>query len=1089
MALQLITGVSGSGKSTLAFDMVTEVALSDRNKNVFVLVPDQFSQEAGRILIEKNSGGILNIDVLSFRRLAYRALEEFRAQTRTILSDEGKMMLLRRVIAEHKDELSYFKKGLDRPGFLDECKSLLSEFETYGIGEDEIFKMKNSITAASRSGLKFADLGLIYREFEKKLGDSYRTSEELIPMLINMVPKLSFLEDATVCLDDFTGFTPVQYDLIKALLKRCKDVIVTVTTDRGDGRKDVFSLSDTTVKKLTETAKDASIAINETIHAGDDSYRLKDNRVLDFVERHLFSYDGSVYDEKAEKEECSDHLRLRVCRTMDDEASFVAKEIKQLISDGVKPEAIAVVSADVDGYLSSIKRYFEAYELPYFTDTKKSFGMNPLAELVFSFLDMLKKGFDTSSVIRFLRGGLSPVTDKNEVDIFENYLLASGRRGYNAFTKKWTYQISEERMELTSVNATRERFAESVSDAVNSIKGGRKTVKEFAVILFDFLIKNNTAKRLREQADLFDEKGEALIAAEYRRLYPSLMNVADSMVDLLGDVEVNLTEFTELISAGINDGVMGFVPPSSHQVLVGDMMRSRLGEVEYIFLLGNNDHYFPKNTGSKGILTDKEREIIQNAGIELAPSAKELFDQEMFYFYRLLAKPKKMMYLTYMKMDRAGKDVRPSYLIDRVASLFSGLLVTEDDEKEKVKAGVPGTPVALDKREAYISSDTAKGLYGSSIRASVTRFESFVRCPYSHFLTYGLGLRERDTYEIQANDRGSVFHDALEAVVKRMSDEGTDWNTIKSEKLKQIGEEVFDQVCDGYRDDLFHQDKRKEYAKRRMKRVYLDALEALRNQMATGRFHQEGFEESFDVEHESADLPDGLSVRLRGRIDRYDVMDVGDDRYIKLVDYKSSGRELNLCGVYYGLEMQLLTYMKVLINAGKNAGKNVLPAAVYYQKIDESDREEKNAFPDAEKLAEIRLKNFRPSGYTNGDTTVISGLDPALLAGGTYSVATPLRTKNDGTYYKDSVPKVLTKEQFDMLIKKTGENITACAGKLYEGHIEARPHAWNEESGKKTDSCAYCPYAGVCGIEIRTKESMENKRDYLSDEKVWEELS
>ena len=1099
MALQLITGMAGSGKSTLAFDMVTGVAAENRDRGVFVLVPDQFSQEAGRILIDKNSGGILNIDVLSFRRLAYRALEEYRGLTRTVLTDEGKIMLLRRVFAEQKNQLQYFTKGLDRPGFLDECKSLLSELIEYGVGDDELEEMTRLFGEDSRSSAKLRDLRLLSEKIEERMGETYRMAEELIPLLTELVPEVSFLEDATVCLDDFTGFTPVQFELIGALMKRCRDVIVTVTLsmDSDDSRSEVFGLGNVTVKKLTEQAGRLGVPVNDVIVTGDcsdggyRSYRLKDNPMLSFLERHIFSYDGEVFLPEESSE--APAVRLRVCNRERDEAAFIACETVRLIRNGTAPEKIAVVTGDMARYEPHLRRAFDAMGVEYFLDQKKSLGRNPLAEYVLAFLEMELRGFDVSSVMRFLRSGLSPV-ESSEADVFENYLMATGRRGFRAFLQTWTYDVAEHRMPLEQVNRTRECFAQSVEEAVEEFRGGRKTVREYATILCGLMLKNGIPEILREKSNAREEQGESLLAVEYSRLWQSMMSIITMMVDLLGEETMTLREFYEVLRAGMTEGVMGFVPPSTHQVQIGDVERSRLRDVEVIFFPGNTDLIFPKKNGSVGILSDRERERIREAGIELAPSAGELANREMFYLYRLISKPTKRLYLTWNKSDEGGEEVRPSYLIDRVREVLGESVSLENDEADPsvlplFSVGGKIGRLPLNKHEAEISEETASALYGDTISASVTRFERYVRCPYSHFLSYGLGLEERQRYEVQSNDRGSVFHDSLEAVTKRMKEEGTDWKTVPDEQLMTFGEEAFDRVVSGYRDDLFHQDKRKEYAMKRMKRIYLDALSAIRKQMEVGDFIQAGSEVSFPDSMPSPvfDLSGGHRIRLRGRIDRYDIREDGDLRYIKLVDYKSSGKEMTLGGIYHGLEMQLVTYMGVLISGLDPAKKNV-PAALFYQKIDEA-AEEKDVFPDEEKQEELRLRSLRPSGFVNADEQVIYALDEKLSeGGGVNSIAAPLRTKKDGSYYDNSLAHMLEENAFEGLMERAKENIIRCGEEIYAGRIEAGPHAWDDPS-KKGDGCEYCPYAGVCGVEARTKETMVNIREWLSDKEALDRLA
>ena len=79
MSLQFIMGPSGSGKSHYLYQKVTEEARKHPDKNYFVIVPDQFTMQTQRDLVMANPNkGILNVDVLSFHRLAYRIFEESR---------------------------------------------------------------------------------------------------------------------------------------------------------------------------------------------------------------------------------------------------------------------------------------------------------------------------------------------------------------------------------------------------------------------------------------------------------------------------------------------------------------------------------------------------------------------------------------------------------------------------------------------------------------------------------------------------------------------------------------------------------------------------------------------------------------------------------------------------------------------------------------------------------------------------------------------------------------------------------------------------------------------------------------------------
>ncbi len=1083
MALQLITGVSGSGKSTLAFDMITEVASADRSKNAFVLVPDQFSQEATGILANKNGGGIINIDVLSFRRLAYRALEEYDGESRTVLSDEGKIMLLRKVISDKKTELKFFSKGLDRPGFLDECKSLLSEFMEYSVGDDEIEKLIEKFGADSRTSWKLQDLMLLKHGLEERMGETYRMADELIPMLTEMVDRLSFLKNATICIDDFTGFTPVQYGLITALMKRCTDVIITMSTDHDDSRKDVFQIGNNTIKKLTKIAKENGVAVNDIIRVGEgdnyDSYRLKDQPELMFLEQNIFRHNKSVYTG-----ERTGAVKVYSLRTEREECAFVSMQIAKLINkEKCDPGSIAVVTGDIDGYEPYLRRSFEEYNIPIFIDKNKALGMNPLAEYILSFLTMIQKGFDRESVIRFMRGGLSPFS-LNDADIMENYMLASGRWGFKSFLEEWKYDVHGLYTgKMDFINSCRETFINSVEDEVKAVGRGKRSVYLFTKVLVDLMVKNSCRDKLEKLADEWDEKGDVLFANEYRRIYSSMLDLFDELVSLLGDEEMSLSDYIRILSAGISEGVMGFVPPSTGRVVVGDLERTRLGEIRHLFFIGNRDDIFPKGRSSKGLLTDRERDMIEvfgdEEGIELAPNAEKLYEQEMNYIYRLVTKPQESLTLTYIKTNVSGDKLRPSYLIDRIEDMFEieSDYVDLGNITRKNESSFPFDR-NLNKSSAKLSADIAKELYGNEIEASITRFERYAACPYSHFLQYGLRLKEREEYEIESSDRGNIFHNSMNELFKMMSENGLTWRTIDEDTLREFGEKCFDSESrEKYRDDVFGQSKRTEYYLKRMKRVYLKMLTYMREQMKVGDFDQIASEASFSSDPRDpseftsplteTDLGEGKKLRLRGRIDRIDAFVKDGTRYIKIVDYKSSAKELDLNKVYYGLELQLFTYLAIAEGYPADPGvTDNKPAAVLFQSFEQKQNKLDKSF-DSSKFEYNEAMAARPKGcftdssYENLDTT---------LSPGQTSLAIPAKLNKDGSFGSGS--GAIYNDDMKEITHYTNAWIKKAATDIYKGDIRALSYKYKQEDG-----CKYCPYSGVCGKEPKTSGDMMRDLD------------
>ncbi len=1180
MSLRIIMGVAGSGKTTYAFDEVVKIAKSDRNKNVFVLVPDQFSQEATGMILERmgvadcdgsdvagsedtqvapasvlqtdRSQGIMNIDVLSFKRLAFRALEEYRGRTRTILTDEGKIMLLRKIFIEHKNDLEFFTKGVDRPGFLDECKSILSEFLEYDISDDDMTSLIDAIGEDGRTSAKLRDLKLIYDALEDRMGETYRMSEELIPMLAGMVEKLSFLKNATICLDDFTGFTPVQYELIRMLMKHCDDVIVTVTTDgdeartRTGARSDMFTLSLHTIEKLTAIAREEGVEIAEPVLTGygDDrgSYRLKDNPALRFVERHIFSYDGDRYPVPEVKADIP--ITIHSCRTPAAESAYVATQIRSLISDGVKPERIAVVSGEPEMYAPHIARSFDAAGISFFLDLKKSLGVNPLTDYLMSFLEMRRSGYSFRSVMRFLRGGLSPLSH-HKVDNLENYMLATGRRGFKAFTEAWVYDEEKSRLEdeqkktdetgkdylkkriesrqnyLDRINESRQKFIESVKDAEEGLKGGQHTVREFSECMCGLMIKNKLRFKLEKKSEELRERGEILRAAEYLKIYDAVLAVFDMAVELLGDETVSLDDYIRIIRSGFSEGVISFVPYTAHQVTVGDVERTRLREVDYLFFMGNVDNVFPKVSQIKGLLTQAERERIESIGVTLAPGREELYDRELFYMYRLVSRPEKHLYLTYPMIDDDGESLRPSYLINSIKGLFSDedkkameFSESADDIESKLEIyGSRCSKIDQDRRRARLSVDIAAKLYGDELRGSVTRFEKFALCPYAHFLRYGLHLDERPEYKPRTADSGNIFHNSFEELVRKMKENNKTWKTITVDELKSFGEECFVSQTKKYRNDIFHQDKRTEYAMSRFKKVYLNSLVYLKAHMGVGKFEQKEAELSFpdDISSSVLDrtLSSGKKIKLFGKIDRLDTYDDQNKRYIKIVDYKSSARGLSMAKVYHGLELQLLTYMKVAMSYDKDAAwssagatvsgttgedatifqkekkeTEIIPAAALFQGIEQKSNPWNPDMDDAAKYNMVEKYSFRPNGYVNADC--YDYLDNNIPAD-SRSFAIPIRTTKTGKIHSVG-SKCMTSDEFEGVMKYTLLKIDNFGERILDGDISVKPCLMSGSNELDIDACRYCEYSAICGIEGRSKKEVCNSISIGNDKGFIEDM-
>ena len=409
MSLQLIFGPSGSGKSTYLYKHVIEESLRNPKQNYIILVPEQFTMQTQKDLVTMHPRhGIMNIDVLSFGRLAYRIFEETGGENLPVLDDEGKNLILRKIAVNYEDDLKVLKGNMRKLGYISEVKSVISEFTQYDIREEELEHMMEAAGENSRLYYKLNDIRILYKGFQEYLEKKYITKEELLDVLSRVAGQSEILKNSTVVLYGFTGFTPVQNRLLLELFKCCRKVMITVTMDERENPYSyrhpyqLFALSKQMVTTLIQLAKDEKIEVEEPVYLyGRPVYRFRNNKALAFLEKNLFRYENETFEEK------QNSVRIHVARNPKDEAEAVAAGIRRLVRmEGLRYREIGVIVSNMDVYGDYLEQAFAMYEIPVFMDHKRNILLNSFVEYIRSLLNMAEQNFTYESVFRFLRTNL-----------------------------------------------------------------------------------------------------------------------------------------------------------------------------------------------------------------------------------------------------------------------------------------------------------------------------------------------------------------------------------------------------------------------------------------------------------------------------------------------------------------------------------------------------------------------------------------------------------------------------------------------------------------------------------------------------------
>ena len=1115
MSLRFYFGPSGSGKSHRIYEEIMQRAAQEPGRNFLIIVPDQFTMQTQKDLVMRSDrGGILNIDVLSFGRLSHRILEEVGTKEMPVLDDTGKSLVLQKIAADLKEQLPAMGSLLHKQGYIHEVKSAISEFMQYGISTQDMDKLIASAEKRGALAMKLRDLKTLYRGFQDYIRDHFITTEETLDVLRRSLVKSKILQGSVVVFDGFTGFTPIQNRLIQELMRVCEETIVTVTIGakedpyQMDGEQKLFHLSKKTVADLVKLAAEAEVTRGEDVFVKGGPNRFTEAPALCYLEQNLFRYQYEPYMEKQRE------IRLFEALSPREEVHQTALYIRKLIrEEGLTYRDIAVVIGDLEGYASYVETEFGQLEIPCFLDRTRGIVLNPMIEYIKSALQLYIKDFSYDTVFHFLRSGMADIS-REEIDELENYVIRTGARGYRTYSRLFTRRTEEmqkgsgqedtERAEetLERLNRIRQQFADTVEILHMA---PRAKAGEYVDHLYDFLEQNQVQQKLLNYQQQFEQEGDLAKAREYAQIYRLVMDLLDQIYELLGEEEISLQEFADILDAGFGEITVGTIPQNVDRIVVGDMERTRLKQVKVLFFLGVNDGNIPKNASKGGIISDMDREFLIESGTEMAPSPRQQMYIQRLYLYLNMTKPSERLYLSYAKVNSDGKGIRPSYLIDTVRKLFPQLVVEYPQNRsrieqiegrqegarylaEELREYADGTlreeerqdfylmyrayeadPEGRDRltaaafrryKESGLSRIVARALYGRQLENSVSRLETYAACACRHFLQYGLSLQEREEFGFEVSDMGNVYHAVLENFAGKLAESSRTWWDFDENFATQAIKEAVEGYAATYGETVLYSSARNEYAITRMSRILTRTVLTLQQHLKQGSFQPDDYELSFrfaeNLDSIHVDLSEEEKMHLQGRIDRIDVSEDAEHVYVKVIDYKSGNKKFDLAALYYGLQLQLVVYMNAAmeLESRKHPDKEIVPAALLYYHIDDPTIETPVELTQ-EQINEEILAKLRMNGVVNSDPAVVERLDRFLQD---KSKVIPVEKKKDGSFSARS--GVLSREEMQLVSSYVDTKIRKIGREILDGKIAANPY----EKGNE-EACTYCAYKKVCGFD------------------------
>ncbi len=1052
-------GRSGSGKSTRLYDRLSEHAR--RGEPATLIVAEQYTFEAEKALCNR-LGGLLGVQVLSFTRLCERVLQE-RGQGLPVIGGPGRRMILKKAALNHRSELRLFARVAESRGFAERMDEIITRCKQSGAGPEDLARAAKALPEGSQLQGKIADIALLYGESEAFLKDRYLTESDLWDRAGEALAG-SFLTGTDLYIDGIDIPSRQLFRLIEQLLQVCKTVTVTLRMDPDGNDGDLFAPDIRTYYKLQQTAQAAGSPFF-TEGCRKDKQKPPE---LKYLEKHLFAQNEAPFLSPAPA------LALWASADREEEAERCADAVLELVRQGYRYRDMAIMVTDGAGYVSRVRRAFVRKNIPLFYDATRPVTGHSAMDMVLSAVRFVES-HSMEDALHILKSGYTPCTVE-EGEIFENYVLRYGLFG-SSLSKPF---------DLGEVPEAAERVRTALYPPLARLResfGRGTTGEEKARAVYAYMEETDLREQLRSEGERLIAAGRPNAGELFSQVYTILSGLLSDIAAIWGWDELTQKEFLSLLEEGAASSAMGVLPGTADQVLLGDFARTRTPAVPILFVLGCNEGLLPPVRTDDELISDGELELLREQGLELWNGVEALTEMERLELYTAFNKAQQKIIFSYA-FSADGEELSPAPLLGRIQRLFPQVKVLDARGKEAYPSDKEGgfrrliRELALYEQEGFISDQLpaqrtffaedpvygprlqraeaairggispapfgralAEKLYGAAPSMSASRLEQFNRCPFAHYVKYGLKAKERPESREEAADAGTFLHDALDAFLKLVKEKGLSWAALTGEDADALVDEVMPPLVAAHNDGIFLRNVRlREALFLRIESVKRCARSIVQ-QMQAGSYRPYETELAFGPDCPFPPLrlrtDDGRTVQLYGRIDR---VDSSPDGFYRIIDYKMGDKKFEPAKIAAGLSLQLPLYLAAVEGlSGEMGGMYYMPLSLPAQKEGEE-------------------KHHVLRGVTAGSDEAVAALERHL--DGKSAIVQNLRRNKDGklsgSVCRSEDMKTLTREAVAVAERTLGD--------MRRGEAAVIPYK---------GACKWCPYGSVCRFDKQQKGCYE----------------
>ncbi|MCP9329145.1 PD-(D/E)XK nuclease family protein [Liquorilactobacillus satsumensis] len=661
-----------------------------------------------------------------------------------------------------------------------------------------------------------------------------------------------------------------------------------------------------------------------------------------------------------------------------------------------------------------------------------------------------------------------------------------------------------------------------------------ETGRQGAAILCNFLVENGIVKRLYEWRDQELAAGNLTEAARPEETWNTFCQLLDEYVVTLGDRKFEIERFSELLQSGFEGAEYRQVPSTLDQVIVSETGMVQMNDRKVTFLIGATDTVMPDRVSATTVLSDDERLFLAPvlaADQFLNEESEQQLAAEPFLAYLAFMSSSDVLFISYPLSSDGSGALKPSPYLERLRQYFAlsyehlgapPQLSEQDSAILKQYVGTKRTtlsylldisrqakeeqqllPAFWQKLYQFLSTDTQSALltkklfasldyrnvpeklrpetvellYGKTINTSISKLEEFYANEYAYFLKYGLKLQERDVFELSPANTGEFFHLALDSLVKAVNQKKLDLAELSATELNTQLKGIVEQMLKLPQFQILNSSKRMQYLSRQLEKTVRQISWALRQQSTRSQMRPQQTEVLFGhmgseegLRALQFDLPHARKVNVRGKIDRIDQIKTKDGLYLGIVDYKSSTHKFDFRDAFYGVSLQMLTYLDALL---KNldliaADQNVKPAGALYMHLYNPKLQMKQLLKQSQ--ADAWLKANKYDGLLVAQPELLEQLDQDLDGDNSgHSKIYPFKKNKQGAFNSSSSQRhqLVTMDELLLLLQHNETLIQHAAARIFAGENALNPVQWPD----KRTALQYSPFKSIFQFDAMLPEN------------------